>query len=327
MPAPMPMYYPVPMPMPMAAPAPAAPAQPTQNPPAVQPLVIVPYVSQMQPLYQYSPQAMREMYAKGEGPFSPDFSDPYAGNEAYAVPYPTASESQTYASNAYDNANVVNSYNASPAYSPEPAYQADPYAQQYAQPYGQPYPPFDSYQPDPYQAPYQESYYDPYTASYDEAPAEQKKGRRANAAAIFGFIFGLIAVAFMVIGYFNFLPETIAPYLCVVKDATVMNILLTDLIEAIQNIPPFDVMAMILPAAIALSALFTILTLLTNLFSVAARRYPIAGKVFAWLAFIFAGAAVGYLLATAMSDVKIGAYILAGITLLIAIICTTGRRK
>ena len=240
-PTPAPIVLPEPEPEPAPAPQPA----PVQNPTAVQPLVIVPYVSQMQPLYQYTPEAMRAMYGANVNP-------------------------QAFLDGIGD--------------------------------------------------------YDDYDDDYDDAVAAPKK-RGANAMAIVGLLLGLIAVAFMVIGYFGFLPANILPFLCVYGDATVLNIIMTDLIEAIMNIPPFEITAILLPGLIALSALFTIITLLTNLFSVAARRYPIAGKVFAWLAFLFAAGAVAYLFVTAQAEVKIGAYILAGITLLIAIICTAGRRK
>ena len=272
-PAPEPVVLPEPEPMRAPQPAPQQDSGFRQNAPAVQPLVIVPYVSQMQPLYQYTPEAMRAMYGPNGNP------------QAFAAP-------PTQAYDAYDTFGAAPYGNA--------AYGA-------------------------YNGAYEDDYEEEYEAP--AAVAESKKRRRANAAAIVGFIFGLIAVAFMVIGYFGFLPESILPYLCVYKDATVINIIMTDLIEAIMNIPPFEITAILVPGLIALSALLTIITLLTNLFSVAARKYPIAGKVFAWLAFLFAAGAVGYLFFTARADVKIGAYVLAGITLLIAIICTTGRRK
>ncbi|MBR1747511.1 MAG: hypothetical protein IJ735_04795 [Clostridia bacterium] len=232
-------------PMPEIKPEPAPAPAATQNTTAVQPLVIVPYVSQMQPLYQYTPEAMRAMYG-----------------------------------------NNVN----------EKAFLDD----------------LDSYD------------------AYDEAPVAApvaKKRSRANAMAIVGLLLGLVTVAFMVLGYFGFLPAAILPYLCIYGDATVANVIMTDLIESIMNIPPFVFMEILVPGAIALSVLFTVITLLTNLFSVAARRYPIFGKVTAWLAFIFAAVAVVYLFIAARADVQIGAYVLVGLTLIIAIFCTAGRRK
>ena len=98
-----------------------------------------------------------------------------------------------------------------------------------------------------------------------------------------------------------------------------------DLIEGIQA-ETFDIMPILPVAALAVSALFIILTCLTSLFSVAARRYPMAGTVFAWLAFAFAVFGVVWTFIKSQDDINIGAYIVVGLSALIMIITLIRKR-
>lgn len=217
-------------------------AAPTQIPPAVQPLVIVPYSSQMQPLYQYTPEAMRAMFGSSvdgrgllDGLGDPDDEEDF---------------------------------------------------------------------PD---------------VNFDRVR------RKPNAMAIVGLILGVIAIAFMVIGYFGFLPAAILPFLQIYNGLTVLGVILTDLVGALTG-GAFELTAILAPGLIALSALFTIITLITNIASVVAKKYPIAGKVFAWMAFAFAAAAI-IILWFQKTGMQLGASILLVLIWLIAILCTAGRRK
>lgn len=214
----------------------AAPSANQQPPTLVQPLIVVPYSSQMQPLYQYTPEAMQSFY--GNAP------------EGYGDMYEDRGDGALY-EDAYVN----------------------------------------------------------------EVKRVRKK---ANVNAILAFILSLITVAVIVVSKFVELS-----YINIIKDSGALQILM-DLPKLFTA--GVEIMELIYPIGLAVCALFTVLTLFTNLFSVKANRYPIAGKVFAVLALLGAAVMLAILFA-AKKDIAIGAYILTGLSAVTALIALTGRRK
>ena len=152
---------------------------------------------------------------------------------------------------------------------------------------------------------------------------KEKKGG-ANGTAIAAFIFGLIAIAFLVISYFNFLPEPILSILYIIRGKSIISLVMEDLIGMFSG--TIDILPLVEVGAFVVSALFIVLTFITSLCSVAAKRYPAAGTVFAWLAFVFAVAGPVIALVTEMNEVNYGAYILVGLTAIIMIITLIRKR-
>lgn len=226
-----------------------------QRPPIVQPLIIVPYASQMQPLYQYTPEAMNAYY--NQQPYSGGYDGAY-GEDYYG--------GQNY---------IDDGYTAGYAYEPQTSVRAN------------------------------------------RASASKTKGR-ANAAAIVALILGLLAAAVMVVSHFVDMK-----YLYIIKDTGALKILmgLPDLFKG-----DIDIKQLVFPVALALCALFTVLCLLTNLFSVGARRYPVAGKAFGVIAALGAAAALVMLFVN-KEEIEIGAYILTGLAVLTMIVCLAGKRR
>lgn len=153
----------------------------------------------------------------------------------------------------------------------------------------------------------------------EDAPAPARV-RKANASAIIALLLGIVTVAVIVVGHF---VASLSMLNFTKNDSAVKLVLgLIDTFKA-GNI---DIKAILTPIGVAVGALFAALTLITNLFSVKAARYPIVGKIFAFLS--FAGMALALIMLFVNKlEIGIGAYIITGLTAVIMIICLTGRRK
>lgn len=151
-----------------------------------------------------------------------------------------------------------------------------------------------------------------------EAPAKAK--RKANAAAIIGLILSLITVAVMVVSYFVEFS-----YINIMDGKGALAILM-GIVELFKG-EEIVINDLVPVLGLAVCALFTVLTLIVSLFSVARRKYPIAGKIFAPLA------AIGAIVMTVMlfigegHSAEIGAYIVTGLAVVTAIVALAGRRK
>lgn len=274
----------------------AGSSEPVQNAPMVQPLVIVPYVSQMQPLYQYTPEGMRAAYENGT--YMPQATGSY-------MPYPYGGGYQSYPTQQ-----------AAPSYASAASLPAAAPADEdfFDFPAAAPADEFDGFD-------FSEDGYE--TKAKKEKAVKEKKSR-ANGTAIAGMIFGLIAIAFLVISYFNFLPEAILSILYIIRGKSIIALVMEDLIGMFSG--TIEILPLVEVGAFVLSALFVVITFLTNLFSVAAKRYPAAGSIFAWLAFLFAVAGTVIALVTEKSEVNYGAYILVGLTAIVMIISLIRKR-
>lgn len=216
-----------------------APSANQQPPTLVQPLIVVPYSSQMQPLYQYTPEAMNSFYGEAPGAYG----------------------------DAYDR-------------------NCGGYGEE------------------------SESVYD----SYEGKAA----GKKVNVNAVLAFILSVISFAVMVVSYFTELE-----FIYIIKDAGALQIIIGLPVLFYASV---EIIELICPIGLAVCALFTVLTLFVNLFSVKAARYPVAGKIFAVLAFVGAAVMLAMLFVT-KKDIAIGAYILTGLSAVTAVVALTGRRK
>lgn len=232
-------------PVPQEEVMPAQVAAPTgQNVTMVQPLIVVPFSSQMQPLYQYTPEAMNAFYNGGAPSADYGYGDSYG----------------------YDGG------------------------------------------------------YDYSERSEEEArPAKrERKGRKVNVSALFVFLFALIALAVSAVSYFVDFE-----YILVADGKGALAIIM-GLTDAFGG--EIDIKSLIMPAGLALGALFGIITALTGLFSVGAKRFALFGKITAVLALVFTGVALAMMFVNKV-EIGYGAYIITAVYLITAIVALTAKGK
>ena len=230
------------------APAPQEEVLPTQvtnptgqNVTMVQPLIVVPFSSQMQPLYQYTPEAMNSFYNGGV----PSGEYAYPDGDGYG------------------------------------------YAEE---------------------------------GGYEEARASRRERgeRKVNVSALFTFLFALIAIAVSAISYFVDFE-----YILVADGKGALAIIM-GLTDAFGG--DIDIKSLIMPAGLALGALFGIITALVGLFSVGAKRFALFGKITALLALIFTGVALAMMFVNKV-EIGYGAYIITALYLITAIVALAAKGK
>lgn len=231
----------IPIPAPQEEVLPTQVNNPAGNVTMVQPLIVVPFSSQMQPLYQYTPEAMNAFY-NGGAPSS-EFAYPEGDGYGYA-------EDGEYRD--------------------------------------------------------------------DRAARKERKARKVNVSALFTFLFALIALAVSVISYFVDFE-----YILVADGKGALAIIM-GLTDAFGG--DLDIKALIMPAGLALGALFGIITALVGLFSVGAKRFALFGKITAVLALIFTGVALAMMFVN-KAEIGYGAYIITALYLITAIIALTAKGK
>lgn len=148
-----------------------------------------------------------------------------------------------------------------------------------------------------------------------------KKGayKKTNAGSVFAFIFGLIAIALIVVSYFVDIS-----YINVTDGESALAVMISA-VNGIIGDGFGDIMALLFPLGLIVATLFTLLTFIVSSFSFRGK-YPIVGKVFAALALIGAALALVMVFVDKMT-VSYGAYALPAVIILMAISALAAKRR
>ena len=172
--------------------------------------------------------------------------------------------------------------------------------------------------------------FDPYNPYGNAAPAAaDKKGgknkRTVKKAAIFAIIFSILILAVIIVP--NFLNgQDFVEYLNIVEGKNGYSMIM-DLVDTVTGGGSFEIMDMLVPGGLAILAIFTALTLLFNIFSIKARKYPILCRLVAFIALIGALLMAIMLVVKEMEAMAYGAIIVTALALINALVTLTGKRK
>lgn len=166
--------------------------------------------------------------------------------------------------------------------------------------------------------------YDDFSEETVAQPVGVKKDRnvktkKTNAGSVFSFIFGLIAIALIVVSYFVNIS-----YINVTESESALAVMISA-VKGIIGDGLGDIKALLFPLGLIVATLFTLLTFIVSAFSFR-RKYPIVGKVFAALALIGAALALAMVFVDKMT-VSYGAYALPAVIILMAISALAAKRR
>ncbi len=176
--------------------------------------------------------------------------------------------------------------------------------------------PLDRYSPDG------SMLYNPEDGTYEYYDEESAPARKVCVTAIIGLLLGIISVALLAVGYF-------------VKDLAFTQwaegySVIAIVIDFFDNdIAAMEITELLAYVGLIVYAVFTVLTLIINLVSVKAQRYPIIGKIFGMLALIGAVLSLVIMFIDKNIEAKlgIGAYIVTVLAVMTGLLALAGRRK
>lgn len=145
----------------------------------------------------------------------------------------------------------------------------------------------------------------------------EKKHKKANACSILSLIFGLLILALLVVG--KFLTIEAMPTLFVIAESYDGLTYVMNAVNGLTSGAQLDIMALLPVIGIAVTALFTLITMITGLIRVRKAGTGAGMKICLFLSFVGAILTAAYLLATGKT-IEIGLYIIIGLTFISTLI-------